>query len=358
MQVPSPLPTTYRRLVAKKTGRSFRDVAQIIETPLRMPSEGEVLVKVAYAGVNGGCETFRSRGEYAFGLNKTLDQFNLGAEGAGTVVSIGRGTSDVIQIGSAVTFVGGAFSEYALVKAATCWPINQPTPESVALTISGTVAHAALKYVGKMQSGDTVLVTAAGGATGSFAVQLAMESGCRVIATCGGEEKASRLRSLGVQRVIDHTIEDVGHVLQSEFNKKVDIAYEGVGGTFQRHAWKVLAPGGRLLVVGYISEYPHTMHEQSPESSMGQWDLPASSDIFWKGMTIHGEEGRIVYGNVWPSDRKDTLRAKEELFMMHKLGKIHAWCDTQREFVGIDECCDAVEYMLSGKAIGKVVVRI
>ena len=81
---PSALGTTYRALVAGGVGDSFRSVAKVVELPMPTLDEGEVLVKVVYAGVNGGCETFRARGEFAFVGNKdAADGFALGAEGVG-----------------------------------------------------------------------------------------------------------------------------------------------------------------------------------------------------------------------------------------------------------------------------------
>lgn len=60
------LPATFQRLVARRVGRSFREVAEVEEAPLLLPGPGEVLVQLHYAGINGGCETFRARGEFAF----------------------------------------------------------------------------------------------------------------------------------------------------------------------------------------------------------------------------------------------------------------------------------------------------
>ena len=188
------------------------------------PKGGEVLIQVAYAGINGGCETFRCRGDHAFSGNRSLPSFSLGAEGAGSIRAVGPGVTG-LRVGQHVTFIGGAFSEYVLAKAALCWPVDAPSPETVALTISGTVANAALKYVAGMQSEDVVLVTAAGGATGSFAVQLAKAAGCRVIATCGSELKAAKLEALGLDRVINYKKESIMDVLAREYNRNVDIAY-------------------------------------------------------------------------------------------------------------------------------------
>ena len=102
---PSAIGTTYRALVAGGVGDSFRSVAKVVELPIPALAEGEVLVKVVYAGVNGGCETFRARGEFAFVGNKdAADGFALGAEGVGVVAAIGDGVENVV-VGDAVCFV-------------------------------------------------------------------------------------------------------------------------------------------------------------------------------------------------------------------------------------------------------------
>lgn len=72
---------------------------------------------------------------------------------------------------------------------------------------------------GRLRRGETVLVTAAAGGTGQFAVQLAVAAGCRVVATCGGAAKAALLRRLGAERVINYREERVKDVLKREFPK-------------------------------------------------------------------------------------------------------------------------------------------
>eukprot|EP00961_Rhodomonas_salina_P132340 1781036-Rhodomonas_salina.1 len=112
------VPTTFRALMADAVGSSFRDVAKVKEVPMQMPGEGEALVQVKYAGINGGCETFRARGEEGFESNKDLtDGFKLGAEGVGVVVRTGPGVENVAP-GDNVLFIGGAFAEYSVVNAA------------------------------------------------------------------------------------------------------------------------------------------------------------------------------------------------------------------------------------------------
>jgi len=145
-----------------------------------------------------------------------------------------------------------------------------------------------------MKSGETVLVTAAAGGTGQFAVQvyvlklfkvlsigyiflfhlwkylcqlkidfkrfsmqLAKLSGNKVIATCGGSEKAKLLKELGVDRVIDYKSENIKTVLKKEFPKGVNIIYESVGGQMFDMCLNALAVYGRLIVIGMISQVPY-----------------------------------------------------------------------------------------------------
>lgn len=175
----------------------------------------QVLVRVTHAGVNGGCETFRVRGEHLFAGNRHIDHYLLGAEGCGTIVAIGAPGPTLgappLALHTPVSFGGGgAFGEYALVPAARCFALPEgvpPGPQAVALALSGTVANTALQAVAGVRAGETVLVTAAAGGTGHLAVQVAQLVGARVVATCGGGVKAARLRGLGVHRVIDYTQE-------------------------------------------------------------------------------------------------------------------------------------------------------
>jgi NADPH:quinone reductase-like Zn-dependent oxidoreductase len=106
----------------------------------------------------------------------------------------------------------------AVEDASALLPVGDaPSAEAVALITSGLTASIALEQAAQLRRGDTVLVTAAAGGTGMFAVQLAAAAGARVVATCGGAAKAQLLRSLGAHRVIDHTAESVKAVLRAEF---------------------------------------------------------------------------------------------------------------------------------------------
>lgn len=357
------VPSSFRRMVADRSGESVRAVATIQEIATPEPGEGEVVVRVMTAGINGGCETFRARGERAFAGLKNVANYKLGSEGAGVVLRCGAGTQ--LQPGDAVAFVGNAFSEVDIVKESSCHCFgkasNQTSKsyrEAAALRISGLTALVALELTGEIQQGQTVLITAAAGGTGHFGVQISKLNGARVIATCGSEEKANVLRDLGADRVVVHSQEDLSKVLDVEFPEGLDLVYEGVGGQMHTTALAHLKPGGCQLQVGYISHYPNAAGEDA-HTDQGE----TLAEAFWSGKTWKLPDSKTVFFNVWEGMKRITLsdspvgRPLDRLFSLWLAGDVKALVD-QTEFAGLESAPDAVEYMMSGKSVGKVVLDL
>ncbi len=185
------LPDSFQALYGGKTGQSFREVAEIRTIGMAeiLPEVGEVVIKVLFAGINGGCETFRARGDHIFAGNRKIPNgFPLGAEGSGIVVALGSGVANV-AVGDHVSFLGSAFAEYVRLRANGLIVVQEATAETAALRISGVTACGVL-HTGQAKAGDVVLITAAAGASGHFAVQLAKQAGCTVIGTCSSDDKA------------------------------------------------------------------------------------------------------------------------------------------------------------------------
>ena len=133
----------------------------------------------------------------------------------------------------------------------------------------------------------------------------------------------------------------------------MDVAFEGVGGALLQTVLEHLKDDGRLLQVGYISEYPHNPNRDVETANN---ELEASS-LFWKSETI--KRGRqTIYGNAWPKDFGAVAPCKQRVLDLHASGELMALVDEKRVFDGLESVSDAIEYMLSGEAVGKVVVRI
>jgi len=149
----------------------------------------------------------------------------------------------------------GAFAEYIAVDERNCYSLPSLSPKFLPLMVSGLTASISLDQVGQMKSGETVLVTAAAGGTGLFAVQLAKLAGNHVIGTVSSDNKATILKELGCDRVINYRTENLNDVLKKEYPKGIDLVYESVGGDMFDVCVRHLAVHGRLIVIGAISGY-------------------------------------------------------------------------------------------------------
>lgn len=330
------LPQTYRKLVATKYSTDFRDATRIIEVPMPEPSPTQVIVRNLFSGINAS-DPMRTAGAYP---GTPQPPFDPGAEATGEVVAVG---SDVTthKVGDQVMTLGsGGFAEYQVLEAAQAFVIPKATPEITSFMVSALTASIALEQVGRMQSGETVLVTAAAGGTGQFAVQLAKLAGNHVIGTCSSDEKVALLKDLGCDRVINYRKEDLGQVLKAEYRRGVNLVYECVGRETFDTCVNNLARFGRLIIIGYISEYLAGVEKVTAPRIYTQ--------LLFRNASISG-----FFLPFYPQFFGSHL---QRLLGLYAEGKLKANVDAT-EFRGVDAIPDAVDYLQSGKSAGKVLVR-
>ncbi|KAG2241540.1 hypothetical protein Bca52824_096476, partial [Brassica carinata] len=315
------LPQSFEKIIVHALSHNFRNATRIVRTPLQLPIRPhQVLLKSSMLVL-----TQVISGRYFTGGSPKLP-FDAGFEGVGLIAAVGESVKN-LEVGTpAAVMTFGAYAEYMIVSSKHVLPVPRPDPEVVAMLTSGLTALTALEKAGQMKSDETVLVTAAAGGTGQFAVQLAKLAGNKVIATCGGSEKAKLLKELGVDRVIDYKAEDIKTVLKKEFPKGVDIIYESVGGKMFDLCLNALAVYGRLIVIGMISQYQGEKGWQ-PSNYPGLCEK-----ILAKSQTVAGFF-LVQYSQLWKQN-------------LDKLGLI-------RKFIGLNTVSDAVEYLHSGKSTGK-----
>lgn len=331
------LPQTYRKVVASRFSHHFREVAQIVETELAQPAPNEVILRNHYAGVNA-TDVNISAGTYTPNKQPPLD---MGAEAIGDIVAVGAEVTDFKVGDPALSYaIGSGFREYAPVKTRFLLPVPAISPEIMTLGLSGVTASIGLYVTGEMKSGQTVLVTAAAGGTGQFAVQLAKLEGNHVIGTCGSDDKAELLKSLGCDRVINYRRENVGDVLKAEYPRGVDLIYESVGREMFDACVDNLAIHGKLVIIGYISEY--ISGAEAVTAPRINIQLLAKSASL-RGMFL-------------PHFIQRLPEHLQRLADLYRSGKLLVAVDNT-PFVGIESVVDAVEYLHSGKSRGKVVVR-
>jgi NADPH-dependent curcumin reductase CurA len=331
---------SYRAIRLQRFAQRFSEAAEIVSIPWRAPSHGEIAVRNLVCGVNGIFDTQIARNAVSY-VSVSLPVLT-GVEAIGVVEAVGAGVTDFAVGDAAVTtrFTGG-------YREANVGPASQfaraPSADRVwlALASTGVSAFLAIEHVGALRDGETVAVSAAAGGLGHLLVQLARRRGCRIVAICGGPEKAAFVRSLGADRVIDYRAESVAEVLDREFPDAIDVAIDTVGGEIFDAFLKNLAPHGRLVVGGAAQELA-----DAPEAVTAPRVTHA---LYYKAASIRGfMNGRLT--EFWPE-------ARRAMFAMHEAGEIGVKFD-EVQFRGLEQVFTAVERLLSGRSMGKVVVDL
>ena len=222
-----------------------------VETPA--PGQGEVLIKVAAAGVNYA-DLAQRQGAY---LTRTRTPMTPGFEVAGTIAALGPGVSAPAVGTRVIAFVNGGYAEYAVASASTIIPIpeNLDFAHAAAFAVQGLTAYQTLRESGRLQAGESVLVQAAAGGVGTLAVQLARLMGAgKVIGTASNEQKLDLVRRLGADAAINYTQDDwVEQVKKASGGRGVDVVLEVVGGAIAEQCLQCLAPFGRMVIIGAAS---------------------------------------------------------------------------------------------------------
>lgn len=222
-----------------------------VETPT--PGQGEVLIKIAAAGINYA-DLAQRQGAY---LTRTRTPMIMGLEVAGTVIALGPGVTSPAVGTRVISFVNGGYAEYATASVATLIPIPEHLDftHAAAFAVQGLTAYQTLRESGRLQPGESVLVQAAAGGVGTLAVQLARLMGAgKIIGTASNEQKLELVRSLGADAAINYTQDDwVEQVQKATGGRGVDVVLEVVGGPIAEQCLQCMAPFGRMVVIGAAS---------------------------------------------------------------------------------------------------------
>lgn len=340
----SKIPPSFRKYVVTKITSKFKEAVELVTTGAPHLGPKDILIKNKYVGINASDVNYTAA-RYDPGVKVPFD---CGFEGIGTVVAAGDKCSTAI--GQSVAYMNfGAFSEYVVIPEKIALPVPAVKPEFVSLLVSGLTASIALDKVGEIKSGETVLVTAAAGGTGQFAVQWAKKAGCHVIGTCSSDEKVEFLRSIGCDRPINYNKESLKEVLKSEYRKGVDVIYESVGGDTFETAFNALAQKGRCIVIGMISGY-ESQEAWKPNK------LPAIPvQLLTKSASLRGF---LLFQ--FPKELPEYLM---KLVSMTMSGDMKPGIDmgansSTGQFIGIESIPKAVAYMYEKKNVGKIIVDI
>jgi putative PIG3 family NAD(P)H quinone oxidoreductase len=220
--------------------------------PVRRPAAGEVLVKVAAAGVNRP-DVLQRQGGYAPPLGATDIP---GLEIAGKIAALGDGVAGW-KIGDAVCALvaGGGYAEYCSAPVPQCLPFPKgyDAVRAAALPETFFTVWTNVFDRGRLKAGESFLVHGGSSGIGTTAIQLAKAFGARVFATAGGSEKTAACRRLGAEVAIDYRMEDfVEVVAKATEGRGVDVILDMVGGDYILRNLKSLALEGRLVQIAFL----------------------------------------------------------------------------------------------------------
>jgi putative PIG3 family NAD(P)H quinone oxidoreductase len=270
---------------------------KVARRPVPQPGEGEVLVRVAAAGVNRP-DVMQRQGRYP----PPPGASDLpGLEIAGEIVALGPKVSG-LSIGDEVTalLAGGGYAGYAVAAAPLCLPV----PDGISLVEAAAIPETFFTVWtnlfdrGHCKSGDTVLIHGGTSGIGTTAIQLAAVWGARVFATAGSDDKARACERLGAVRGINYRTEDFVEVMRTETGGKgVDVTLDMVAGSYVARNLEVAALEGRIVMISLIGG-------SRAEINMGT--------ILTKRLTLTGstlrsrtvaqkaEVAEAVRKNIWP----------------------------------------------------------
>jgi len=224
------------------------EALEVVDLPQPEPGPGEVLIRVAAAGLNRS-DLLQRRGFYPppEGVTDVL-----GLEVSGDIVAVGDGVTD-LPPGTHVCalLAGGGYAEYVVVPAGQVATV----PLGISLVDAGGLMEVAATVwsnvfmMGKLQHGETLLVHGGGSGIGTMAIQLGKAFGARVIVTVGSPEKAEFCRELGADVAIDYKQQDFAAELKAA-GVTADVILDIIGAKYLEANVSVLSTAGRLVVIG------------------------------------------------------------------------------------------------------------
>jgi putative PIG3 family NAD(P)H quinone oxidoreductase len=313
------------------------EVLTIARGPLPVPGPDEILVRVAYAGVNRP-DVLQRSGNYPPPPGASP---LLGLEVSGHVVAAGAAVTRW-RIGDAVCALtnGGGYAEYVTVPAGQALPVPAGLTllQAAALPETFFTVWANVFERGRLAAGETLLIHGGSSGIGTTAIQMAKAWGATVYVTVGSEDKARACRDLGADHAIDYRSQDfVVEVMRLTDKRGVDVILDMVGGDYMARNLKSLALEGRLVQIAFL------------QGSKADLDM---MPVMIKRLTVTGSTLRAR-----PAADKarlaDELRAR--IWPHLEQGRLQPVID---HVYALDEAADAHRRMESSGHIGKLMLRV
>ena len=328
-----------RALICNEFGPVESHKIEEVDDPIAGP--GQVVVDIKATGISFP-DVLIVQGLYQF---KPPFPFSPGGEISGIVSSVGEG---VTQFKEGDRVVGSVGSGGLAEKGAYFEQQIMPLPESMDFETAaafplnyGTTYHA-LKQRGELKEGQTLLVLGAGGGLGITAIHVAKAMGAKVIAAASSKDKLELCKREGADIGIQYR-RDMDRESQKKFSDEIkeatdggaDMVYDLVGGDYSEPALRAIKRHGKFLVIGFTAGIPK---------------MPLNLTLL-KECQIIG----VFWGQFAGLEREENLKNYQELFELHKSGKIKPF--VTKSF-SLDQTTEAIKTLENREVLGKVVVKM
>lgn len=322
-----------RALICRQWGKV--DELSLGEAPMPKPGADEVLIRVAATAVNYA-DSIMVAGRYQ---TKPELPFSPGLETAGTVTACGADVKGLAPGDKVMAILAyGGLAEYAVAPAAETWrlPASMSFAEAGAFPIAYISSDVAIRWQGRLEEGETMLVLGAAGGVGLTAVEIGKAMGARVIAAASTAEKLALAKAHGADETINYSTEPLTErVMALTGGKGVDVCFDPVGGPLFDAALSSLGWGGRILLIGFVGGVPQ---------------IPANR-LLVKHRSALGSSLRYFRWNA-PDKLK---RSVDALFRWYGEGKLKP-CISHR--LPLERAVEALHLLTERQALGKVVIEM
>ena len=308
---------------------------ELVEQPIAAPGEGEVLTRTIWLSIDPYMRG-RISGAKSYAAPVEIGGVMEG-ESIGEVIA---SHSAELKPGDVVVGTRG-WQSHSVAKAARLVKLDRHgAPLSTYLGVlgmPGTTAYSGMKDIGEPKPGETVVISAASGAVGSVAGQLAKRAGARVIGIAGGAEKCLYVQeTLGFDECIDHRVSDLKAELERTCPRGIDVYFENVGGDVQAAVFQLLNPFARVVMCGMAAEYNDTERRPGPNLM-----FVVRNRVRIQGLIVSDKPERFAEWRALatPWVRDGSLKYREDVVD------------------GLENAPSALIGMLNGRNFGKLLVR-
>ncbi|ATE54156.1 quinone oxidoreductase family protein [Actinosynnema pretiosum] len=303
------------------------EVLRYEDVPDPQPGPGEVLLRVAAVGVQGGDLLHRQLAP----LKSTPHV--VGYQASGTVVALGEGVTSLAEGDRVVAFMqSGSHAELAVAQAGNAYrvPENLDLKLAAGIPVEFGTADDCLFEFGRLQAGETVLVQAAAGGVGLAAVQLAKAAGATVIGTASQPDKLERLAGYGLDHAINYRTEDVvTRVMELTGGRGVDVVVDPVGGRTLEGSVAALAYRGRISWVGQAGR-----EAQPPNIGPLMFKNASINGVYFGGEMAHNPARTrpLVEGLIARVASGELTVVLDEEFPLERAGDAHRHIEGRTAF--------------------------